>query len=522
MKKFVAIICIVAMLMSFSATAFADEWDIFSTRYKKYEATSEFSIVLNKPLECLAFLSEDAGFDVKYMIEELTKAKYTAKIQAEMSDDALMAKIAMAVNADVPVKLSEDLKFGADVTLYMWVEYDFTSVENAKYNVIIKNPLNGKYLTLDYFEVMAESTGVDMKSTLVETYKSIDMNAGADEINALAKAVYEKHAKMDAVGNEYTVTLTNNALVDMAFDLIVGYFETDYAKSLGVDSSMLDTGTVDMATIQALVKGLGIFGENDACVIKAKTNEFGQVVETEEALHIDFNIVELATALGAAPDELYPLTDANSDIDVTFKSKLVYSKINEDNIVELPTLTEDNSDDLMDVLGLSYTGGYTPEGYDGVSTYQPKYFWNNARGMMERSGMYVDITGFIDSCCWDEDNLTGEAVLGEDGAVTITLTSDNFGTVVVKGNVNEDAYTLNDMQLWGRRPFKTMTMYNWDNYTGEEVLYVNMDVLNYILGAKVQSIQTYILDEELKELTEYEYYFETVRPNPGYVAPQEQ
>lgn len=521
MKKFVAIICVVAMLMSFTTTAFADEWDILSPQYKKCEAVSEFSIVLNKPLECLAFLNEEAGFDIKYMIEELTKAKYTAKIQAETSDDALKAKIAMAVNADVPVCLSEDLKFGADVTLYMWMEYDFTSVENAKYNIIIKNPLNGQYLTLDYFELMAE-TGVDMKSALVETYKGIDVNAGTEELTTLVKNVYKKHAKLDVNGNEYTVTLTNDAMVDMVFDLILGYLETDYVKSLGADTSMLDTGYVDMATIQALVKGLGIFGENDACVMKAETNALGQVVETEESVHIDFNIVELAAALGAAEDELYPLTKENSNIDLTFKSKTSYTKINEDNVAQFPVLTEENSAKLMDVLAVIDLGGPIPENFDNKTTYQPEYFWNSAKGMMERNGMYVDANGFIESCNWDEDNLTGKAAVGEDGAVVIILTSDNFGTVVVKGNLKEDAYTLNDTQLWGRKPFKVATEYNWESYEGEEVLYVSMDVLNYILGAKVQSIQTYILDENLKEMTNPEYYFETVRPNPAYVAPSEQ
>ena len=44
-----------------------------------------------------------------------------------------------------------------------------------------------------------------------------------------------------------------------------------------------------------------------------------------------------------------------------------------------------------------------------------------------------------------------------------------------------------------------------------------MEVLSYILGAKVESMTTYLLDENGISLTEPEYYFEIVRPNPGYV-----
>ena len=330
MKKIIAIICTLTMLLSFACTAHADEWDIFAPQYKSYDATVEFSLVLNKPLECLAHFNEEAQFDVKYMIEELTKAKYTAKVQAEMGDNALSGKIAMAINADVPVNLSEELKFGADVTLNMWAEYDFTSIENAKYDIIVKNPLNGQYIVMDYFELMVQSTDVDMKGQLVEAFKGLDMNTGVEEITALMKSVYEKNAKLDVKGNEYTITFTNDGLIDYVFDAVIGYFDTNYAKNLGMDASMLEIeGGIDLATIQAMVKGLGIFGENDALVIKAKTNEKGQTVEVTESMHIDFNIVELMEAVGEDTAMLFPLTKENSDVDVTFSAKAVYEKIDE-------------------------------------------------------------------------------------------------------------------------------------------------------------------------------------------------
>lgn len=517
MKKIIAIICTVAMLLSFTVTAFADEWDFLAAQYKSYDATMEFSFVLNKPLDCLALFNEEAGFDVKYMVEELTKAKYTMKVQAELGEDNLKGKMAMAINADVPVNLSEDLKFGADVTLYAWMDYDFTSEENAKYNVIVKNPLNGQFIVIDYFTVMTQ-TGIDMKSQLTEAFAALDLEAGVKEITELTKSLYKKHAKLEVKDNEYTVTLTNDGMIDLVFDAVTGYMNTEYAKNSGLDASMLDMEGVDLPTIQAVARGLGIFGDNDALVIKAKVNDKGQMTAVEESVHFDFNLVELFEALGEDTLMLYPVTKETGNIDVTIRTKTVYDKIDEENVVTFPTLTEENSASLMELIGSTMPEeDYIEPEYN----YQSEYFWDYAQGMMDRNGMYAEAAGFIDSCYWDDDNLTGNVALAENGDVTMTLTSDNFGTVTVKGNLKSDEYMLNDIKLWARRPFKTASVYDWETYEGEEVVYVNMEVLNYILGAKVQTIQTYILDDEMKELTTPEYYFDIVRPNPAYV-PSEQ
>lgn len=530
MKKIIATICAFVMLLSFATTAFASDWDVLDNRYTSYDATVEFSLALNKPLEFLSVLNETAGLDVKYLVEELTKAKFTAKIQAEVSEDARKAKMAMAINSNVPLNLSEDLKFGADVTLHVWVDFDFTNFEETgrfKYDIIIKNPLDGSYIYIDYFKLFDDSiesvTDPESLEAMAELFSKIEFEAGVQELVALTKAVYEKNATLTKVGNEYTITFTNNGLVDMGFELMAGYFDTEYAKSLGVDASMLELEEADINAAQDMVKGLGIFGENDAFVMKIKTNAAGQMIEAEESVHFDFNICEVAAALEVNEADMYPLTKENSDIDITLKTKTVYEKINEKNVVQMPALTAENSINLMDMLTLSIAPepGLGNDYYydeDFYFEYQSEAFWDYARGAMDRGGMYVDIEQFLDSAQWDDDNLTGMAMLGEDGTVAMTLTSDNFGTVTVTGNINSDEYMLNSTKLWARKPFKIVDEYDWDTYTGNKKLYVNMDVLNYILAAKVQSITTYITDDYGVELTNPEYYFDIVRPNPAYVG----
>ncbi len=520
MKRIIAIICALAMVMSLATTAFASELDFMDKTYYSYDGVAEFFVELNKPLEFIELANEEAGFDVKYFTENLLKTKITSKVQAEVSPELDKAKLYMSFNPNMPIYISEDLKFNADVTGHMWLEYDFSSVENAKMNVIFKNPLNGKYIYINYFDAFAE-LDVDVneiKAMMIESFKEAQ-SVDAVELNAIVKNEYEKNADIKKEGSVVTLNFTNNSLIDALYGIIMGMLKSDYmAESMaqsGVELSDLEIDENEISQIVTFIKGLGIFGDTDAYTYKVKLNKDGYITEGEERMHIDFNLFDTAIALGASSEELYPLTSENTDIDLTLCSKVTYTKINEENVVEMPTLTEENSENLLEAL---ITDNYYEEDtYVELEVYQSEKFWNNAKGMMDRGGMYVNMEGFIDSCYWDEDNLTGEVILGEDGAVEITLTSDNFGTVVVKGNVHEDAYTLNDMQLWGRKPFKIVNEYNWDEYAADAKLYVNMDVLNYILGAKVQSVTTYILDDNGIEMTNPEYYFHIVRPNPGYV-----
>lgn len=526
MKRIIAVICAMAMLFSFACTAQADEWGFLNQQYISYDATVEFYAELNKPLECLAALNEDAGMDVQYMVEELCNAKFTAHVQAEIAQNAQAAKLYMGINSNVPVNISEDLKFGTDVTLHVWMEYNFTDAENAKYIIIIKNPLNGEYMYLDLLdEAVVGSDAEEIKNMMISTYDALNVEASVAEITELVKNLYTGNATIGKTDDGYAqISFTNDALVDFGFELVLGMLDTDYMKNAmelsGMDMSDFEVDPAECEQAKAFVKGLGLFADNDAYTMKFKTNDKGQMTEAEERVHIQFNMYELALAMGEDAEYLYPLTKENSDLDVTLVSKAVYSKINEENVVAMPSLTDENSVSLMDALG------YNEPEFDYVvpeyEIYQSEYFWDDAKGMMDRGGMYANAEDFIENCYWDEDNLTGEVALGENGDVTMILTSDNFGTVTVKGNLDADEYMLNDIKLWARKPFKVQTEYDWEGYEGVETVYVNMDVLHYILGAKVQSIQTYILDEDMKELTSPEYYFEIVRPNPAYVAPAEQ
>ena len=534
MKKLLAIVCAVMMLFSFAQPAFAatketeTSLDFMKMDYTSYEGTSEFYVELNKPLDFLSVLNADAGFDVQYLVESLLKTKINAKVQAETSSNNKAAKVYMALNPVIPVEFSEDLKFLADLTGKMWIEIDGTSVENAACKIVVQNPLNGEYIYVDAFDAVL--TGVEdnteMKQQIVDAMSTVDMTSYDDATADLIK-VYEKYATVEKNGEYVVLKFTNDAFVDTIFEVFEIIFSLEEMQASLEESGLsLETMGItkeNIPAIKTMIKGMGIFSDNDAVVLKYKLDKNNYLVESEERIRVDFNIFDVAEALGAAEEDLYPLTRDVADIDMTFITKNTFDKVNEANVVQMPTLTEENSTSLAELIYDEYelNDDYYYED-DYWADYQPEKFWNFTSGKMERGGMYVDIEEFFDSAYYDEDSLTGTAVLGENGDVKIDFTSDNFGTVTVNGNIREDAYKLNDIDLWGRKPFITVSEYNWSTYAADEKIYVHIDVLNYILGAQVESMEIYLLDDNGMSLTEPEYYFDIVRPNPAYVAPTDE
>ena len=531
MKKIIAVICVMAMLLSFSIEAFASDLDFLNKKYSSYDGEMEFYVELNKPLEFMSLLNEEADFDVKYFTENLLKTKIKAKVQAEISEDMKSAKVYLALNPNVPIHISEDLKFDADVTGHMWVEYDFSDVENAKYIVVFKNPLNGEYLYIDFLNELLGKEGLDPEIVAKEFEKSMNSETlkYSNELIEVLKKSYENNANITKDGEWTKITFTNNALVDFIFEITEGFIASEYMNVMLGENNLTRAelnetlGTVDLPTIKALVKGLGIFGESDALTESYKLDKNGYIIESEEKLRLDFNIYETAQALGADETDIIPFTKENSDIDITFCTKTTYNKINEKNIVTMPLLTEENSKNIIEMVGGMAGDSYEDDFYydeESFVEYEEEKFWDYATGKMERNGMYVDMEEFLDSAQWDSDELSGEVSL-VDKAVVMTLNSNTLGDVSIVGSVNKDEFVVNGLAGYVRKPFIVVDEYNWDTYEADKKVYVSVEVLEHLFGCKVQSMTVYLMDENGLELTEPEYHIELVRPNLGYTEPAE-
>ncbi len=512
MKKMMAVLVSVMMILSLGVNSMAAELDFMDNmkNYKSYEGTMEFYIQVNKPLEVLSLFNEEFEIDLKYFVEEAAKMKITADIQAEMSDDALAGKMYFKLNMKNPFNISEDLKINTDITLYMWMDYDFTSAEKAKCNVIVKNPLDGKYMYINAFEAIS----AEEKAIITETLKGMDIMDNASSLAELMKSVYEGNADIKVERGGYTtVTFTNDALVDMFADVIKSDVMENYLKevfsSMVIGFDMPSDADIDVGA--AMVKGLGIFADKDAYTVKYKTNFKNYVVEVEEQLHVDFNIVELCAAFGLTEADLKPLTKENSNIDITLGGKVTYDKINQKGIVTIPALTEENSVNMMEEMA-PVEEEWTEEDY----SFESETFTSYVGGSFERGVTYINMTELADDVHYDSDNTVCTSTLSENGDVEITIANDYTSPVKITGNLNSDVYKLNGVETLSRKPFTTVEGYNWETYEADTQVCMSIDILANVLEFKIERMSVEFMDYAGNELAVPEYSFTLVRPNKGY------
>ncbi len=507
MKKLIALLCAVTMILGFAVPAFASETnegslDFLLNAYTNAEQKSEIGVEVNKPLRFLSIFDEEVGLDVQYLVESILKSKINVVSKSNSAADMSWTEGYMQINPVVPIEISEDLKFSADLNAEIWVKIDL-SEEGSCYEVVVKNPMDGKYLYLDLFDENAVEYIGDVKSMMSTMIDTINQDA-VKMLREKIVALYEKYATVKKDGDCLVVSYTNDSFVDLLFDLVDEFYLSDSAlENESVAQSLQEIGLTkeSLSQVKFFVKNLGIFADNDAVVEKYKFDKNGAVIQEESKVRFDFNIFDILSVMGLDEEDVYPLTRDMADIDLTIVEKTEYISLNKNIDINMPVLTEENSTNYLDMLFTS------SEEAEVEFVYQPEKFFNYANGMQNENGIYVNMPDFKMQLEWngDADNLDCGVALSDANDVTLTFVSDNFDTVKVTGNVNSDTYYLNGMAIAGNKPFENV----------DGVLFAKIDVLNCVLGAEISSVTVNYYDW-YEKLDTPEYGIELIRPNPGY------
>lgn len=506
MKKTIAIICAIAVMLSFAVPVFAfgekENLDFLANTCTSAEQNSAVSFEVNKPLNFLSILNEEVGLDAQYLVESLLKSKINMTVKSNMSEDMKSLEAYVRINPVVPVEVSEDMKFSADINLDLWVKMDLTSEEDSCFMVIVKNPVDGNYLYMDLFDESVSEYVGDARSELTTMLEVFNRDT-VKEVNAEALELVKKYATVKNDGEYVVVSFTNDAFVEYVFDFIDKFYFNDNSpvKNENVSEALKELGVTKEVLTQAefMVKGLGILADNDAMVSKYKLDKDGNIKDGETKIRFDFNLFDVLTCCGLSEADIYPLTRDISDIDLTIVGKTEYTNLN-NTTVTMPVLTEENSKNIFED---EYSDYYPDSDYE---IYQPKCFFNYVNGMIKENDVYVNMSDFSDTVIWDEDNLGCTVLLNQtSGDVILTFKSDNFDTVKITGNVNSDTYYLNGVAIAGNKPFENV----------DGVLFAKSDVLNCVLGAEISGV-TVSYYNWYEKLDTPEFEIELIRPNPGY------
>jgi hypothetical protein len=533
MKKFAALVCALAMALSFTVNAFAADLDYMDKTCTSYDSTVQFSLELNKPLQVANALSEliigeESEYDIQRIVESLMKAEYTANIKTEESSDRLKNKTELELSANVPIEFSDDLSLAVGTKLKMWIDMDLTSRENAKYVIIIKNPLNGKYYKLDYLKLFENIDDEESANSVFDTLKkNLQNDSKILNWNEIIKNVVSGNAKITSLGNTRKIEISGDAMSKYITDLIEGFVNSEYMDEI---FATLEESNPDvkadtqsyLAEIKDVIGKLKIFAD-DAVITNVTLDKSGFVNTAEEKVHISFNLAELLKGFDVDEEEIYPITKENSDVDFTMGMKVTYTNVN-DTKVTIPTLTEENSVDLVNLYD------YSDDDADYDSDYWDEYFYRTSEFFydyvgeghvkpidLSKSEFYVQFENFLsEAIAWDEDNPSYELGLDGEGNISIKISTLNFEKTIT-AKIGETAYTVNGVQYEAKYPF-VLDNYEAYNYETEEFeqsedkdIFVSDDVLKNILNCKISSFSVYFDEDGTNR-----YSLNFKRNNEGY------
>lgn len=528
MKKLTAIICALAMFFTFACGAGAAELDFLDKEYQSYDATVEFSMGLNKPLDFISALAreEEIPFDLQYLTESLLKAKFTADIQAETGKDYMSARVAMAVSANVPIEFSEDFSIAVGTKLRLWMDYDFSDKDSLTCSVIFTNPIDGKYCYMDVGDILEENgeEAAEEAAAIVDMMKSLDVKSGVSEITSVVKDVIKGNAKVTAVGNERTIAFSAEAAKKYIAGVLEGVLNSEYmkraAQAAGGDQ-LIDEE--DLRELKASLDKIKIFAD-DAIEFKYTLDGKDFAKEAETKLHFAFNIAEICEAFEADEEDIYPLTKENSDVDFTAAAKTVYRSVN--NVkVQLPELTEENSVDLSEKFNVRpdeeydyHTDDYWEE-YNYKTTDSFFDYASDAKAIdVSKTEFYIEVEDFFENMSCDADMLD-VTVKTDDEGVTVEYSGKDIESAVLKAKIGERTYSVNGASYEAKYPFVLLpgeyACYDEDNLEwkteSKNFVYMSLDVPEKLFGSKVRSYWADIADNG-----EISYTVTLERPNPGY------
>jgi len=372
MKKFASILLVFLISFSF-LTAFAKTPD-YLEGFDSADFKITYEIKVNKISDFLfAELAKELGFEDKSALDNLNLS-FTGKVEAY--GDLPKAKMYVKAPKEELQKIIGALNPTAEAIgdYEVWIDLDFTDLQNMVYKVILKTPDEEKYIYLDfaqYLNVSQPGINIDFSKLeqaakeklepIVEGYKKALENVKTiEEYNEKTgdyKFVIPASSIYEALNILVEYTFTN-------FDKIVGAY-IDYMKEIDEEAanSLKEVlpSNLELLSYQAMakmvvqtIKDMDIFAD-DALVISASQNKEKNEVYMKLALNIQTNLYD---ALGKSTlmseqelKETFPIDGVNVkkedfDIDLSVSINYEYSNLNAAK-VDFPVLTEQNSIDYI-------------------------------------------------------------------------------------------------------------------------------------------------------------------------------
>ena len=435
MKKIISVLlAIVLCLSSTSVFAAPDIEKLFNAKYTDFEAMSEFSLTLDKPLEMFGALSalidESIGsdnitfsdiIDLKSLMESIFDSTKKMNLKCDVSTDYKKINIYLSQSSNAPININKSLKITADAKNELWIKLDFSDIDNPVYQIIVSAPSSDRYMVMDY----------------AKFFNDVGEDEALAEISSMFNEEYIKSARKISID-----TLKKNADISYKGGYFVIKMDDNQAKNWVIDITYEALRLANIPNVEfteeqknqlkLMLNGIQIFGKN-GIEIKYKANSKGIISNEESKISFNLNLYDILTLAGVT--DIEGITKENSNIAFTIYTKAKYTKVNTGEKVKFPTLTDENTINMLEFANPDY--GYIDEEY--VSPYEYVYL-STSEPIIENGTAYVPLREFMASLTNEDAYITWD-----NGTITITSVMKYFKHITFaegSNSVNKDGTVI--------------------------------------------------------------------------------
>lgn len=442
------IICfLTAFVMLFTMSVSAADLDFLKESYKSYEGSYEMTFTLNKPADFVDALIGELPVknfvNVKGLLESVFKASMKAEAKVSISSDC--KKIAMGIEStqNIPAEINRNLKLSVDAQSGMWIKLDISDRSKPVYTLTLKQPYMDKYITMDVFEMLKETTP-DAADQVFLIYDVLLNNTVIDALQNASVDLIAEYAKVSRSGNTVTVKMDNDGVVKYisgVLDTVQKTVSTVNILKKAASDDAADAADFEegMAAVRAFMEKAQLFGKDGLTIQYRLDGKYIGAANIDA--DIALNIGNIMRAAGA-DDETAKAYDS-MNLDFTMHMKESFKNVNRDVKVSMPVLNEENSLSFSDLLNM---GGAEPDDTEDADFYI---------GVESDAGYipcgvnaaYLGVRDIFDAAYSDSFDIAYN-----NGTVTVNAKDGKYGFKTVKFTVGASTVNVDGAELALKAP----------------------------------------------------------------------
>ena len=440
MKKFLSVL-LAGLMLCMSLSAFALTPEDFEAAANEQVTSCVMKMTLK---------AEVTELD-KEVLKTLTGTDFDALPSMEIGYDMVMVAEEslkkIQAKADLTLKTVPAIPFMSQEFGTVWVDFDITNAESPRYRAIMKTPESEKYQVMDYTKVPGGMQMIEQLQKMIESMtpeKIAEWNENLNTYLPEIKKEYRDNAEIVTLNDAQVKELIGGVLTGMKEVLMpmtnAMFGTTDITVPGAVAISPMDLQAKteqDITAALTALKDVKLFADDGIVATTTLDEKTKQLQSMDCVVKIDTNLNELVSKVGKAvgmteedmADVLKELPADKANFKGQLSIGMAFSNLNDETLkVELPVLTDENSDNLTELMMLDV---------NAVNVYYngKKVDFKDVQPVIENDRTLVPIRHFCNALGISDDDIQYDdgIVTIQNGDTKMTLKIDAQDVVIEQG-----------------------------------------------------------------------------------------